>query len=293
MKSIFQKIFSIIISLSLAFTLIFNVAAQSSIYITGHTIVDSMTYNSATINAYYNVHSSISNYDSDISSLGGDNFGYCCAGLVKQFYKKVYNVTVSNLLSTTSIPNPSAGSFAQTSSPAVGDIARLNTSTHWAIVKAVDLSGNVTLIEQNAWADWGFTQARFNKVVSSGDTAWSFFRYSGAAGLPTYPGAPTLTAASSTKSTDAVTFSWNATSDTSNYDLRILQDGSVIKTIWSITGTSYSIQLRRETILPTCSVNTNYTDCWTKGNTVTFTVTPPAPTLNGCIFNEIDRGCDI
>jgi len=90
------------------------------------------------------------------------------------------------------------------------------------------------------------------------------------------PGAPTLSVASINNSTGKVNFSWAKTSDTTCYDLRILQNGSVIKTIYSITATTYSYQLPAGNYTAyLCSVNTSYTDWWTKGNDVSFSVVAP------------------
>ncbi len=96
------------------------------------------------------------------------------------------------------------------------------------------------------------------------------------------PGTPTLCVAATNKSTEPVSFSWAATSDTTNYDLWILQNGSVINTIYSIANTNYSIQLAADSYSAyLCSVNTNYTNWWTVGNTVNFdVVSPPIITIN-------------
>jgi len=89
------------------------------------------------------------------------------------------------------------------------------------------------------------------------------------------PGKPTLTIAATNKSTEKVQFSWAVTSKATHYDLRILQNGSVINTIYSIVGTNYAIQLPTGSYTAyLCSVNANYTECWTKGDDVNFVVTP-------------------
>jgi hypothetical protein len=95
------------------------------------------------------------------------------------------------------------------------------------------------------------------------------------------PGAPNLSVAKATNnSVDEVNFSWGATSDTSNYDLRIFKNGTVVNTLYGISGTSSSIQLATGSYTAfLCSVNTAYSDWWTKGNTIDFNVIS-TPTLD-------------
>ena len=87
------------------------------------------------------------------------------------------------------------------------------------------------------------------------------------------PGAPVLSVSEDNVDTGSVHFSWPTTSNTTCYDLRILQNDVVIKTIYSISANNYSCQLPAGKYTANlCSVNGKYSGWWTKGNTVSFSV---------------------
>jgi murein DD-endopeptidase MepM/ murein hydrolase activator NlpD len=93
------------------------------------------------------------------------------------------------------------------------------------------------------------------------------------------PGKPTLKVTESNRSTEMVVFSWATTPYTTHYDLRILQNGSVIRAIYSISGNTYYIQLPGGSYSAyLCAVNVNHPDWWTAGNTALFTVNTVTPT---------------
>ena len=130
-------------------------------------VVDSITYRGSTINAVYTPYR---------DGLATD-WTYGCFVLPRTFYSTIYGITVSNLNSTTSIPNASSGYFQETRSPRKGDIVRCNNYVHWALVKEVN-GTTVTIIQQNAW--WNsYTCAQVGNTVSSSDLSVSFFTYSG------------------------------------------------------------------------------------------------------------------
>lgn len=130
-------------------------------------VVDSITYRGSTINAVYTPYR---------DGLATD-WTYGCFVLPRTFYSTIYGITVSNLNSTTSIPNASSGYFQETRSPRKGDIIRCNNYVHWALVKKVN-GTTVTIIQQNAW--WNsYTCAQVGNTVSSSDLSVSFFTYSG------------------------------------------------------------------------------------------------------------------
>ena len=130
-------------------------------------VVDSITYRGSTINAVYTPYR---------DGLATD-WTYGCFVLPRVFYSTIYGITVSNLNSTTSIPNASSGYFQETRSPRKGDIVRCNNYVHWALVKEVN-GTTVTIIQQNAW--WNsYTCAQVGNTVSSSDLSVSFFTYSG------------------------------------------------------------------------------------------------------------------
>ena len=152
--------------------------------LTGDCVVDSITVNGVTVNAVYNYPKKMSdpNYLSDPY--------YSCAALVTRFYSQVYGISVGNLNTTSSVPQiqSGGGSFSAVSSPQVGDIVRVNTSVHWAIVKSVDSNGNVAVIQQNSWYNWvengvnmdpdnAFKKAYFVDAVNPAEV--TFFRWSG------------------------------------------------------------------------------------------------------------------
>ena len=130
-------------------------------------VVDSITYRGSTVNAVYTPYR---------DGLATD-WTYGCFVLPRTFYSTIYGITVSNLNSTTSIPNASSGYFEETRSPRKGDIIRCNNYVHWALVKEVN-GTTVTIIQQNAW--WNsYTCAQVGNTVSSSDNSVSFFTYSG------------------------------------------------------------------------------------------------------------------
>lgn len=101
-------------------------------------------------------------------SSDGSSQTYSCAAFVKKYYKKVYKKTVYNLLYNRT-PLVTGGSVKKVSTPQVGDIAAMNTShstTHWAIVKAVNSDNTVTLIEQNwKWTIGSRTYTVINRKI--------------------------------------------------------------------------------------------------------------------------------
>lgn len=136
-------------------------------------VVDSITFNGVTVNAIYAPRATVKNYSS--------NATYCCAAFVKKFYSAVYGINVYNLLKNGGGPRANKGSFSVTNDPQVGDILH-NTSvnTHWAIVKAVNDNGTVTIIEQNAWYNKDNNVARVGKTVPISGKGIKYYRYSGA-----------------------------------------------------------------------------------------------------------------
>ena len=133
-------------------------------------VVDTFLYNSIQTQAIYTPKENITNYNSDTT--------YSCAALVKRFYSSVYKVTVYGLISTSSVPVVTSGSFYEVSSPKAGDIVRFSKYTHWALVKKIDSSGNITLMEQNVWSG---EYALVGRVISASEAksgAYTYFRYS-------------------------------------------------------------------------------------------------------------------
>ncbi len=132
-------------------------------------VVDSITVNGKTVNAYYRP------YD---GTNGSDSY-YSCAAFVHRFYSDIYGIQVSNLWSTDSIPQASSGYFYSVNTPKVGDIVRLNNKTHWAIVKKLNNDGSFVVIEQNYhWEKEGVHYGAKGHVMSSGDNI-TLFRWSG------------------------------------------------------------------------------------------------------------------
>ncbi len=185
--------------LTLAATL-FVVPASASgvetVSVNGKTVVDTMTFGGVKLKAYYKPY--FWGYDSDMSSLGSKYGGYCCAGFVYQFYKRVYGIEVKNLYAERNAygygsgvnfkkssldglyyntPTSSKGYFYRVKEPKVGDIVASNN--HWAIAKKISKSGTITLIEQNYWYS-AYSSARINRKVSKNNGNYWFFRYSGA-----------------------------------------------------------------------------------------------------------------
>lgn len=130
-------------------------------------VADAITVNGVEVQALYRP------YDGS----NGTDSTYSCAALVHRFYSQVYGRTVSNLWSTTSVPEIDQGSFSETNAPRTGDILRDNQSVHWAIVKEVN-GDTCTVIQQNAW-DKSYTKAWVNATVDRNDARYSFFTWSG------------------------------------------------------------------------------------------------------------------
>ncbi|MBQ7867689.1 MAG: hypothetical protein IJ354_06035 [Clostridia bacterium] len=130
-----------------------------------------------------------------VAGYGGDwvngGRGYNCASYIHKYYQGLYGIGVTGLGSSTSIPTVYSGSgyFYEVTVPQKGDIVRYNNFTHWAIV--VSQTGTtVSTICQNRWdsntANGNFqataTAYPYDNNVKTNDAAYSFFRYSGAAG---------------------------------------------------------------------------------------------------------------
>ena len=179
----------------------FSISALSSgktVNVSKKIAVDSMKFKGVTVKAYYKPR--FSGYDSDMTSLGTTNGGYCCAGLVYQFYKRVYGVRVNNLYAVRNstgtgdglnfkksaadglyynVPMASKGYFYRVTEPKTGDIVVSNN--HWAIAKKVSGS-KVTLLEQNYWW-YPYKEAVIERQISSSSNQHWFFRYSGSASV--------------------------------------------------------------------------------------------------------------
>ncbi len=110
----------------------------------------------------------------------GSSKTYSCAAFVKKYYKKVYNKNVYNLLYNRT-PLVTNGTFKKVSKPKIGDIAASNTNhstTHWAIVKAVNTDNTVTLIEQNwKWTIGSRTYTIINRKIKNSSAR--FYRLKG------------------------------------------------------------------------------------------------------------------
>lgn len=104
---------------------------------------------------------------------------YSCAAYVKKYYKKVYGVTVTNLMDNgpPMIPDGKAA-LKQVTEPQAGDIifwpTSSNANNHSAIVKSVE-GNTVTLIEQNYKS--GVTAA-LNRSVEYPSSKFQFWRIS-------------------------------------------------------------------------------------------------------------------
>lgn len=168
---VFLIIFCLVLCFSVGVTSVFAISTTSKVQITEDAqVVDSLLYNNILTQAIYTPKENVTNYNTDTT--------YCCAALVKRFYSSVFKVTVSGLLSPTSVPIVSSGSFNEVTSPKSGDIVRFTNYTHWALVKKVDASGNVTLLEQNVWSG---DYALVGRVISAAEVnsgAYTYFRYS-------------------------------------------------------------------------------------------------------------------
>jgi len=195
-----KRIISSILIVALAITYLFTPAHSLSGKIatvnSKKTVVSTMTFNGVKLKAYYGPY--FSGYNSDMTSLGSNYGGYCCAGFVYQFYKRVYGITVNNLFAERNssgygsginfkkssldglyynTPISSEGYFYRVAEPKVGDIVA--SDNHWAIAKKVSSSGTVTLIEQNYWYN-RYSSALVDRKISKTNSKYWFFRYSGA-----------------------------------------------------------------------------------------------------------------
>lgn len=169
-----KRVLSLALVLALCLGLAPSAFAMTGVKVTQKgQVVDSITFKGVTVNAIYAPRATVSNYSTDST--------YCCAAFVSKFYKAVYGVTVSNLTKNGGGPKASKGSFSKTTSPQVGDVVhrKTDTSTHWAIVKAVN-GNTITLIEQNAWYSKADDKARVGKTYDLSDSAVTVYRYSGA-----------------------------------------------------------------------------------------------------------------
>lgn len=179
-------------------------------------IADAITYNGKTINAVYR------KYDGSNAS----DSTYSCAAFVIKFYQTVWGITVYSMVSKTSIPNASSGSFSTTRSPKVGDIVRYGSNLHWAIVKEVN-GDTCTIIHQNGWYDNERTQASVGVKWKVSNTGVTFFTWSGNTGGATPPTSPVpskpslSTNKSSYQSGENVTLNWNACDNAAWYDVTI------------------------------------------------------------------------
>lgn len=166
-----QKLLSLVLALVMMLALMPTAGAMTGVKITKKgQVVDSITFKGVTVNAIYAPQSTVSNYSSDST--------YCCAAFVSKFFREVYGVKVYNLVKNGGGPKVDKGSFSVTTDPQVGDVIhrKTATSTHWAIVKAVD-SKTVTVIEQNAWYSRKDDKARVGKTYERSDSAVTFYRY--------------------------------------------------------------------------------------------------------------------
>ncbi len=195
-KRILALFLSLLTLISCYFVPAVSAAEVEMIPVAGRkTVVDTMTYKGVTLKAYYSPY--FSGYDSDMTSLGSKYGGYCCAGFIYQFHKRVYGITVMNLFAERNaygsgegsnfkkssfdglyynIPTASKGYFYRVKEPKVGDVVVSNN--HWAIAKKVSTSGTITLIEQNYWYG-SYSSARINRKISKNNGNYWFFRYSG------------------------------------------------------------------------------------------------------------------
>lgn len=142
-------------------------------------VQDYMYYNGQRIEAIYNYKlKNNPTYDYNNGSP------YCCAALVWQFYDKAFGIQVSNLNDETCVPLASSGYFYAASSPAVGDIVRVNSFTHWAIVRSINADGTAAIIQQNIWYnsvyDPEYSGKKSVHVESVNPSMVTFFRWSGA-----------------------------------------------------------------------------------------------------------------
>lgn len=118
-----------------------------------------------------------------IPGTGNSNTGeYCCAGLVMNYYRQIYGITVSNMF-TGRTPAASSGFFSVTSNPKAGDIGYQQNSSgsgHWFIIKHVYGNGTYTIIEQNwKYASGGRTYCTVNRKVSNATRGFKVYRWSG------------------------------------------------------------------------------------------------------------------
>lgn len=149
----------------------YGISTTSRVQITQNgQVVDSILYNNILTQAIYAPKANVANYNTDTT--------YCCAALVKRFYANTFKVTVYGLVSTGSVPTVTSGSFVEVNTPKAGDIVRFNNYTHWAIIKKIDSSGNITLLEQNVWSGDNALVGRVISKSEVNDGNYTYFRYS-------------------------------------------------------------------------------------------------------------------
>ncbi len=167
-----------IVSLTMIFILMFSTlnfdvskVSAEQIYTTwvpittNNQVIDSITYNGKTINAIYPL----------IKPENTDET-YACFAYIMKFYKTVYGITAYNMWGPSYTPLASSGSFSKTTNPRVGDIVRFQNYTHWAIVKSIDETGTVTVIQQNV--RWNGS-APVGAYINVNDDDVTYFTYSG------------------------------------------------------------------------------------------------------------------
>ena len=126
----------------------------------GLVVADFLTVNGKTVKAYYQNHGAAFDYNNDNASLANakvDTFGLSCASLVKRYYMEHFKIEVKGLLVNSNPYTDDGGSFEKVlnpNQPQIGDVVSMKGLSgqfgeHWALVKSVDDSGNVTIIEQN------------------------------------------------------------------------------------------------------------------------------------------------
>ncbi len=167
-----------IVSLTMIFILMFSTlnfdvskVSAEQIYTTwipittNNQVVDSLSYNGKTINAIY-----------PLTKPENTDETYACFAYVMKFYKAAYGITVYNMWGPSYTPLASSGSFSKTSNPRVGDIIRFQNYTHWAIVKSIDETGTVIVIQQNVrWNE----SAPIGAYIKANDDDVTYFTYSG------------------------------------------------------------------------------------------------------------------
>jgi len=132
--------------------------------VSNNQVIDSITYNGKDVNAIY-----------PLVKPENTDETYACFAYVMKFYRAVYDITVYNMWGPSYTPLASRGSFSKTNNPRVGDIIRFKNYTHWAIVKAVDVTGMVVVIQQNVRWDG---KAPVGAYIEANDTDVTYFTYS-------------------------------------------------------------------------------------------------------------------